>query len=877
MCPQRTIPATRQQRHPHTHTPQTSLPITATRNRPSRPQQRTLMDFFRPATNTTIDPPPHPIQDQLLTPPTQLNPINLIHTPPATPVAHDPVLPTQLSQQPLLTTISHQQQLHSDNRNEPWGDIWALPLTEKMFRIVSKNTGTLNPQNLDMQAITNELVNINASVFAAQETNVHWDPLTTYQTYNQCKGATAQIKLTTATSQEMSTDWYKPGGTLLLTLDPWTSRIISHGSDNTLGRWAYQEFLGRNDKRIIIISGYRVCNQKFDAASMTVSAQQTRLLQVKGIHKPKPRKQFITDLITQIQHWRQAHKEVILCIDANESVDDPRSDIARLFTETDLTDLHHYLHPALQKPATHQRGSQAIDLMAGSPLIVSALLHAWIHPFGDPVCIKGDHHLLGIDLDPEILFGNADLPSYHGQTRGTNSRHPQKVTKFCKRVVDRCNQQCLAERLAALQHLPHLDPHHLEELEDIDDRLTKILLQADRDCTPPNSSPWSPELNQAYLRHRLWTIELTAHRTKRDLSAATNLIRQRLTPSPLDVLEPTRSLSLNLRNAQKALRAAKKAAAELRKQHLEATLNEARTANKKKKSQALTNLIRAEQNRRCYSAFRHTTKPKSQGGLAYITIHDGDNPTQMILDKDDMNHTLLEYSRKHFATAQGTPFTVEPLTHLLQYDGLTMFGDRILQGRVDLEALPIDEATRALLANMRDKTKNDDDRQHPLIYDELQKGIKKWPEKTTTSPSGRHLGIYKSLQKHVLSKEALEALSPSQSAAPLKQGRDVLFLIFDIMALTLRHTYTLNRWKTVWTLFIEKELGNPDLNRLRCIMLFEADWQLLLKWHSSYGFLAKSETANTLTPVQGGGRKGRSAIDQATQQVIETELIKLNQ
>jgi len=52
------------------------------------------------------------------------------------------------------------------------------------------------------------------------------------------------------------------------------------------------------------------------------------------------------------------------------------------------------------------------------------------------------------------------------------------------------------------------------------------------------------------------------------------------------------------------------------------------------------------------------------------------------------------------------------------------------------------------------------------------------------------------------------------------------------MSLALLHTYMLNCWKTVWTLFIEKEIGNPDINQLRCIMLFEADWQLLLKWHA---------------------------------------------
>jgi len=351
-------------------------------------------------------------------------------------------------------------------------------------------------------------------------------------------------------------------------------------------------------------------------------------MQAQGIQKPNPRKSFLMDLINQIMQWHHANKEVIVCIDANEPIDDPRSDISRLFTETNMIDLHHHCHPALQQPATHQRGSHAIDLIAGSPLVASALLHAWMHPFGNPVLIKGDHRLLGIDLDPDVLFGNANFTPYHTQIRGTNSCHPQKVPKFCKRVVDQCNQYQLAERIAELQTLKNIEPHHFDKLEDIDSHLTKILLKADRACTQPNSSPWSPELNQAYLCHRLWSIVLTAHRTKRDMSTAINRLCQQLLPSPLDAQELTRSLLVNLRNAQKALRAAKKAADSLRKQHLEAVLNVTQVSNQKKKSQALTHLIQAEQNRRCYAAFRQTTKPKSQGGLSYITVPNGDNPPQ---------------------------------------------------------------------------------------------------------------------------------------------------------------------------------------------------------------------------------------------------------
>jgi len=109
----------------------------------------------------------------------------------------------------------------------------------------------------------------------------------------------------------------------------------------------------------------------------------------------------------------------------------------------------------------------------------------------------------------------------------------------------------------------------------------------------------------------------------------------------------------------------------------------------------------------------------------------------------------------------------------------------------------------------------------------------------TTLPSGHHLGIYKTLAKHVVEKKK----TPNQTEAAendngrLHQGRDVLYLIFDVMQIALKHTYPLQRWQQVWMVFIEKEIGNPDIECLHCLMIFEADWQLLLKWHSSYGLL----------------------------------------
>jgi len=196
----------------------------------------------------------------------------------------------------------------------------------------------------------------------------------------------------------------------------------------------------------------------------------------------------------------------------------------------------------------------------------------------------------------------------------------------------------------------------------------------------PQMDPWSPELNQAYLLHRLWSIALSAQHNQHDMTDVLNSIRERLIPSPKDAEDEHRSFTANLQWAQKQLWQVKREADQLRKQHLKTILNEARAARQHKKTAALKYLIQAEQNRCCFAAFQQHTKPRLAGGLAYLTKTSTETSTMTtILDHDEMDDTLLEYCQTHFATAQGTPFTTEPLSHLLQYDGLTKFGKLISQ------------------------------------------------------------------------------------------------------------------------------------------------------------------------------------------------------
>jgi hypothetical protein len=58
----------------------------------------------------------------------------------------------------------------------------------------------------------------------------------------------------------------------------------------------------------------------------------------------------------------------------------------------------------------------------------------------------------------------------------------------------------------------------------------------------------------------------------------------------------------------------------------------------------------------------------------------------------ELEATLYERNRNHFSQAQGTPFTVPPLSEALQFDGVTAFGKTILQGKAIPESMKVPKA-----------------------------------------------------------------------------------------------------------------------------------------------------------------------------------------
>jgi len=110
-------------------------------------------------------------------------------------------------------------------------------------------------------------------------------------------------------------------------------------------------------------------------------------------------------------------------------------------------------------------------------------------------------------------------------------------------------------------------------------------------------------------------------------------------------------------------------------------------------------------------------------------------------------------------------------------------------------------------------------------------GFNKWPELMSISPSGKHLGTYKSLLKDFPPPKKKNQPDDQMEEDDRPYGINVMEAIFQMLCMAVKHTHMFKHWKTIWNLFLEKIPGTPYINKLRALHIVEADYNLLLKWN----------------------------------------------
>jgi hypothetical protein len=236
-----------------------------------------------------------------------------------------------------------------------------------------------------------------------------------------------------------------------------------------------------------------------------------------------------------------------------------------------------------------------------------------------------------------------------------------------------------------------------------------------------------------------------------------------------------------------------------------------------------------------------------------------------------LDSILLQRNIKHFQQACNTPFATPTFQHMLQLDGSQI--QEILQGNPPAN---IPKYPKLFLTNMAQIRAT-----IPLqmTLDDMCEGFLKWREQSTTSPSGKHLGIYKTLAKarkyNICTAFEISNNITYCNKTNLPTAEKCLQIQLLQMQLAITNCHTFERWRIVHNFLLEKIPGFPLIDKLRVIHIYEADCSLINKFYVAHQLNNTASREKTVPVEQAGGRPNRSAIELAASRVIIYESIRL--
>jgi hypothetical protein len=143
----------------------------------------------------------------------------------------------------------------------------------------------------------------------------------------------------------------------------------------------------------------------------------------------------------------------------------------------------------------------------------------------------------------------------------------------------------------------------------------------------------------------------------------------------------------------------------------------------------------------------------------------------------------------------------------------------LLEGTDDLTDITDDEWSKYLLTAMK---RHSTELNIKIREEKMMDTYRRWKERTSTSPSGRHLGHFHALFRPMKTKddddrERLEGIRTEI----IEMHATILQTAYD----DNEHVY--ERWEYILTCMLGKDSSIPRIHRLRLIHLYKCDLNLL--------------------------------------------------
>ena len=405
---------------------------------------------------------------------------------------------------------------------------------------------------------------------------------------------------------------------------------------------------------------------------------------------------------------------------------------------------------------------------------------------------------------------------------------------------------------------------------------------------PRKPYEWSPTLRNHGLLFRYWHLRMREKTHSETYSTTFRRMEQQTQHHDTAFILPFRDVPLPLSEIQKQLKNAKQALTTSQKNSTdlrfrcytdmlavyENDTNPSSRRESERKAKIVINTIKSEQSRAMYANIRSTVKPSTNGSLTHLLVLHHKTSTALpdnfqdflantdeediqwdsILDQDSINSNLLRFNREHFRAAAASPCGHGMLHDTLSFTSLTPEADALLMGTLPPSWHGDDDLLREFLTSfiIPDSTKHLPPITSDITTLDVHKGFAVWKEKTSTSPSGRHLGHYKAII----------------------QEETLLHCLTNFLQLTLKHGLVLTRWCNAVNIMIEKDSGQPKLTRLRIIHLFEADLNLFLKLQWGSRLVRHAGKHSLLNDGQHGSVPRRTAMDPIMLTELTTDLCR---
>ena len=661
-------------------------------------------------------------------------------------------------------------------------------------------------------------------------------------------------------------DTHQYGGVLSATFNDISHRVAGKGKDK-LGRFNWIDFYGANNY-LRIYTIYRINSGNDPSSGDDTCWSHQRLALLSDNCTTDPRQQVVLDLLKHIREDIKLKRSILVCGDINENVMSNKG-FNKQMTDIGLTNLIQR-EIGESKIRTHNRGKNIIDGLWASPNLLSSVVRCGIAPFN--FLFPADHRGIFLDLNLKSFL---DISSPHippPAYRRLKYTIPKRVEAYSDRALSLWDLQKMDLRIHQLEQiLPTLPTCGKEEIVNkIDKEINDLMIASEKKCCMVGrhcTTLFSKELKKALRQHRqcrchLSNILLKSGSGDNSPSAIQNAV-------------------LDLRQSKRALKNCQKNADSHRETMYDEiakdTLLMHPTRAKKKKS-IIKQLKHCEKSRINSGKIRFATKGPRSSGISYILIPDTasytdeeqNDPSFDILniewiwnrtqkangkdihqwkridDIDTVISLVTQVLLKHFSQSSETP-----LANIYWKKKLSDpdFQQTLLDGSFQYDSSLPSEVNELLASFSRKPLIKD----IPLLptWKNFSHFVQTAKESTSSSPSGRHYGHYKSLL---------------HSAPRILKG------IFKVMCIALKHGLVPDRWKNTVTTLICKDNNTPYIHRLRPLHIVEAEMQFFSKYQWSHRLINQAEHFKNISPSQYGGRKNKQAQSSVLNTIITFDL-----